>query len=403
MSEKAWSALREACDGIPLPAAFVDLDALERNVDATRARMHGSEKSLRVASKSVRHAGLLRRIMDRGGDTFRGVMCFSAVEADYLADQGFDDLLVAYPTVQRAALDRLASRATDGVTVWFVVDCEDHLRALSAAGARFNVTLSAVLEVDVSYRPFRGRVHLGTRRSPIRTVDAAIALARAADTMPHVRMRGLMAYEAHVAGLPDDSPFDPRTNHVKRALKRVAMPAVVSLRTQIVSALRADGHELALVNGGGTGSVHLTSQDDSVTEVSAGSGFLCPHLFDYFVDFDLEPAAFFALEVCRRPAADVITCGGGGYVASGPPGLDRLPLPWLPAGLEYLSTEAAGEVQTPLQLPDDAPSIAIGDPVFFRHAKAGELAERFGAYRLLRGGRIQASEPTYRGDGVVLM
>lgn len=397
-----YATLSAASRGRPLPAAFVDLDALDRNVASVAGKLSAG-KTLRVASKSVRHVGLLRRILDAGGPRFRGLMCYSADEAVFLAERGFDDLFVAYPTVQSGSLSALAAVTATGTATWQVVDCEAHLDALGAAGRAAGVEMAAIIEVDVSYRPAGGRLHFGARRSPVRSAEQVVALARAAARIDGVRVRGVMGYEAHVAGVQDASPFAPAMNPVKRAMKHLAVPAVAALRRDVVRALQADGHEVAVVNGGGTGSVHLTTAEEVITEVTAGSGFLCPHLFDYYADLRLEPAAMFALEVVRISDPGYVTCGGGGYVASGEPGWDRLPIPWLPTGMRYVTMEGAGEVQTPVRVPADCPPLRIGDPVFFRHAKAGELAERFATYHLLRGGAVVASEPTYRGEGACFL
>lgn len=393
-----WTEARDLLRGQRLPAALVDLDALARNVDRLMARTQGPV-TLRVASKSVRHVGLLRRILERGGARCRGLMCFSAEEAVRLADAGFDDLLVAYPTVQRGALDALAQVAAGGGRVSAVVDCVAHLEALGAAGRAADAILDAVIEIDLSYRPVGGRVHLGVRRSPLRTAADCVALARRAEGIEGVRVAGLMGYEAHVAGLTDRVPGGGRALAARRAFKRVATPAAARLRAEAARALRAAGVDLRLVNGGGTGSLHLTAGQPAVTEITAGSGFLCPHLFSDYLDLDLEPAAFFALEVSRSSDPGFVTCAGGGYVASGPPAADRLPRPWSPAGLALLDTEGAGEVQTPLRVSRGADALAVGDPVLFRHAKAGELAERFDRYLLVEGGRVVGEEPTYRGEG----
>ncbi len=383
----------------PLPAAIVDLDAVDRNVDRTLERIDGTGKTLRVASKSVRHVGLLRRILARGAPDFAGLMCFTAEEAGFLADEGFDDLLVAYPTVRIRALAEIARIAAAGKRVSNVVDCREHVEALASAGRTAQVDLAAIIEVDVSYRALGGHIHLGTRRSPIRSAAAAVEVARLVRDTPGVKLGGVMGYESHVAGLPDENPFSKSMNPVRKALKRVAQPDVGRIRREVVDALVEDGHEVALVNGGGTGSLHDTARERCVTEVTAGSGFLDPHLFDYYAAFDLEPAAWFALEVVRQSDPGFVTCAGGGYVASGEPGWDRLPLPWLPEGLRYVGIEGAGEVQTPLSVAPGSPDIAIGDPIVFRHAKAGELAEHFPHYLLLRGDAPTAREPTYRGQG----
>jgi D-serine deaminase-like pyridoxal phosphate-dependent protein len=155
---------------------------------------------------------------------------------------------------------------------------------------------------------------------------------------------------------------------------------------------------IPLFNGGGTGSAGWSAADPSLTEVAAGSGFLDSHLFDGFRGLTLKPAAFFALQVTRRPGPGLVTCQGGGFIASGPPGQDRLPVPWLPEGLGLLGLEGAGEVQTPLSVPPGL-AIDLGAPVLFRHAKAGELAEHFESYALIRGERVEARAPTYRGLG----
>jgi len=384
----SWNALKRLLADERLPAALVDLDAVDRNVDLLRGIAERQGKTLRIASKSIRHVGLIRRVLERGGPAFQGLMCFTAEEATALADAGLDDLLVAYPTVQRGPLTALGERVARGATIHVVVDHPTHLSALDAAGKAAGATLSAIIELDVSAR-FMGAVHLGARRSPLRTGADCVALARAAEGLPRVRIGGLMAYEGHIASLVDTP--------LHRNFKRLVGPRVARGRAAAVTALRAAGFELPLVNGGGTGSAHRTAAEGCVTEITAGSAFLCPHLFDGFDDLPLEPAAWFALRVCRCSDPKMVTCAGGGYVASGEAGRSRLPIPVLPEGLSLIGLEGAGEVQTPLRCRGPVPE--IGDPVLFRHAKAGELAERFATYLLLREGELVAREPTYRGQG----
>lgn len=385
-------------EGQPLPAAIVDLDAVGRNAERLERAVAGSGKTLRVASKSIRHVGLLRRLLARSEPVFRGLMCFTAAEAGFLSEQGFDDLLVAYPSVDRHGLDAVAARVAAGSTIRLMADHRAHLEAYAEAGRAAGVTLETLVELDVAYQPV-GKVHLGVLRSSRRDAAAVVELARAAEGLDGVRVVGLMGYEAHVAGLPDATPFSRALNPVRRALKRLSIPQIAERRQAAVEALEAAGVEVKVVNGGGTGSVGSTVREGCITEVTAGSGFLCSHLFDYYRGSELEPAAYFALEVSRIPEPGVVTCLGGGYVASGEPGWDRLPLPWLPPELEYVAMEGAGEVQTPLRVSGDAARLGVGDPVIFRHAKAGELAERFDDYLLVEGGEAAGREPTYRGMG----
>lgn len=390
---------RAVFEGVRRPFAFVDLDRFDRNVDYVAATQAHTGKTIRIHSKSIRCVALIRRILERGGGAYRGVMTISVEETAYLAGLGLDDFIVAYPTVQPSDTKLLVDLAREGKKVSLMVDDEAHLEILSAAGERAGVVLAACLEIDMAYRPFKSPLHLGVRRSPVRSPADAVRLARASRRYCGVRIDAVMGYEGHVAGVSDAVPGRGIKNRVLRAIKAASVAELTRRRGQVVAALRREGLDLAVVNGGGSGSLVSTGRDPSVTEVTAGSAFYAPALFHHFRDVRFRPAAFFGVQVVRRPAPGMVTCQGGGYTASGSAGADKLPVPVLPRGARLLPLEGAGEVQTPVVLPPDAPLLALGDPIFFQHAKGGELAERFNALHLVAGGRIVDTVPTYRGDG----
>jgi D-serine deaminase-like pyridoxal phosphate-dependent protein len=401
MPPLGYSTIRSALAGERLPAAFVDLDAFDRNLDRHVALVAPHGKLLRVATKSVRVIQILRRLLERGAGVLRGLMCYSAREAEFLADSGFDDLLVAYPPWQTSDLDAILRLRERGTTIRVAADCREAIDRIADQGVARGVVIEIVLCVDMSLRAAGGRVHLGVRRSPLHSPSDVLALGRHLRERRGARLAGLLCYEAQIAGLGDASPFEPWLNPLKAAIRRVSVSEVRARRSQIVDALRRDGFELTVVNGGGTGSLETTALEPGVSEVSAGSGFFKPHLFDYYRSAHvraLEPACFFALEVTRKPDREIVTCLGGGYVASGASGPDKVPLPWLPAGLSLVGHEMCGEVQTPLRVPPGLP-IELGDPVIFRHAKAGELCERFSEVLLISRGEIVERAPTYRGEG----
>jgi len=387
-----------------LPAAIVDLDAVDANLSAIVSALDGTALTVRVASKSIRHPGLLRTLLDRGAPRLRGLMTFSAHEAAALASDGFDDLLMGYPVARRLDADVLARLVAEGVDVTAMVDLPEHCDLLEAAGAAAGVVVPCCVDVDVSWRLLGGRVHLGVRRSAVRSAADALALAQhVARRCPHVRLRGMMAYEAAVASMREVNPESRALDPVRRLIRAGSKPVAAGLRGEVRRTLAAAGFTLEVVNGGGTGSLRSTVRDGSLTEVTVGSGFLCPHLFDGVEGLALEPAAFFALPICRRSDPDHLTCLGGGYVASGEVGADRAPRVHLPEGIEQVAVEGWGEVQTAFRVIDRGLLLAVGDPIICRHAKAGELAERFGEVLLVRGGAVVDRQPTWRGRGLTFM
>jgi D-serine deaminase-like pyridoxal phosphate-dependent protein len=395
------AAICEAIGALPLPAAFVDLDAFDRNLDALVARAAPSGRPIRLATKSVRTPALLTRALDRGRGALRGLLAYSVPEAVWLADQGFSDLLVAYPTAQPAEAALAVDALLRGAALSFVVDAPEHLALWSRAAVGRGVTVPVVVDVDVSYRPLGSRLHLGVRRSPLHLVDEVVAFVEQVVATPGLRWAGLMGYEAHLAGLPDLPSTGLKGQALRLALaqfKRLAGAEVRRQRAALVAALTERGLAPALFNGGGTGSLDFSAWDPALTEVTIGSGLLDSHLFDGYAGLVLEPAIFFALSVTRRPAEGFVTCQSGGFIASGNPGHDRLPLPVYPEGLALLDAEGAGEVQTPLAVPPGG-TLGIGAPVLFRPAKAGELAAHFDRYHLVRGGRLEGEALTYRGAG----
>jgi D-serine deaminase-like pyridoxal phosphate-dependent protein len=391
---RQYARLRRAIAGLPLPVAIVDLDILEANAHAMLAR--ANPLPIRLGSKSIRCVEIMRHAQ-RLSPRFQGLLCYSAREAAWLAQKGFDDLLIAYPTVDRSDLDAVAQTLKKGVRVTLMVDDAAQLGSIVAAARARGAVFRLAIDLDLSSS--FGPLHFGVRRSPVTTPEQALALARRiAAASDSLQLVGLMGYEAQIAGLQDAVPGQALRSGLVRWLKRRSLRELTLRRVAAVNALRIAGFNLEFVNGGGTGSLEATAADPAVSEAAAGSGLYAPTLFDHFQNFRHTPALFFALQVVRHPAPGIVTCAGGGYIASGPGGTERLPTPILPEGTALLRDEGAGEVQTPVRLPPHI-DVAIGEPVFFRHAKAGEVAERFERFVLIRGGAVIAEAPTYRGEG----
>ena len=379
------------------PFAVVDLAAFDANARDLVRRANGVP--IRVASKSLRCRHLVQRALAQPG--YRGVMSYSLAEALWLHSTGIsDDFLVAYPTADRAGLRALAASEAAREHITITIDSAGHLDFIDATLGADHPPIRVCIELDVSWRPLsRGPlVHIGTWRSPLRMPGEAALFAETVLRRPGFSLVGVLGYEGQIAGLGDAPSGHPVRGRLIRAMQSRSSAELCARRAEAVRRIQALT-PLEFVNGGGTGSLESTAADTSVTELAAGSGLVGPTLFDAYRRFQPKPALMFALPVVRRPAAGVATLFSGGYVASGTGTPDRLPRPFRPAGLRLTKVEGAGEVQTPVT-GDAADRLSIGDRVWLRHAKGGELAERLTEYHLINVAEgTSDSVPTYRGEG----
>lgn len=380
--------LAAATDTFDPPLAALDLTTLRANAADLVRRAGGTP--VRIASKSVRCRAVLEIALGEGlteANGFHGIMAYSLREAIWLVRSGARDVLMGYPTTDRAALAELAGDRTLRDRITLMIDSPAHLDVIRAAADTKGVRVC--IDVDSSLRV--GPIHIGVRRSPLRDPAEVSALAKKAVSGNFV-VAGVMFYEAQIAGLPD-------TSRPVEWMKRASANELSTRRGAVVNAVQGVVGELEIVNSGGTGSLEVSSADPSVTEVTAGSGLYTPTLFDRYRSFAPRPALFFALPAVRKPTPKIATLFGGGYIASGPAGKTRVPSPTWPRGLKLTRNEGAGEVQTPVT-GRPAVDLEIGDRVWFRHAKAGELCERFNIVHLIDSDGTHSTVPTYRGEGL---
>ena len=379
------------------PFAVVDLAAFDANARDLVRRANGLP--IRVASKSLRCRHLIERALARPG--YRGVMSYSLAEALWLHTSGItDDLLVAYPTADRTSLRALAADDAARQHITVTIDSAGHLDFIDAVLGPGHPAIRVCVDLDMSWRPlpYGPVVHVGTWRSPLRTPAEAALFAETILRRPGFSLVGVLGYEGQIAGVGDAPPGHPVRARIIQAMQTRSATELRERRAEAVRRIRALA-PLEFVNGGGTGSLESTAADESVTELAAGSGLVGPTLFDAYRKFHPRPALRYALPVVRRPGPGVATLFSGGYLASGTGTPDRLPTPFRPSGLRLTRTEGAGEVQTPV-LGAAADGLSIGDRVWLRHAKGGELAERLTEYHLIDPAdeRVR-SVPTYRGEG----
>ena len=382
ISHSNYNELRKLLKQHHLPALLIDMDAFDSNIEWVINNC--GNKSIRIATKSVRSLEMLKYILSYS-DVFQGVMCFSIAEALWLRKNGIDDILVGYPDLNRGDLELLAN---DPRGISLMVDLPEHLRVLNQVAKHrpINICLDIDLSLDLP------GIRFGVYRSAIRGQDDLVKFLSVLSGCSKLRLKGLMGYEAQVAGLGD------KKKPLIRGLKNLSNIHYSWLRSRAVKFLKDQGHIVEFVNGGGTGSLKRTTKESVVTEVTVGSAFYAPALFDFHQEVELSPAMMFALPIVRKPTKDIYTCSGGGYIASGSLSKASQPVPFLPQSIELTYHEGLGEVQTPLKYTGNI-DVGIGDPVFFRAPKAGEICERFNEIALIRKNKIEKIVKTYRGEG----
>ncbi len=391
-SSRNYKYYKEVFKNVQKPFAFVDMDMFNLNIENIIKR--AGNKKIRIASKSIRCLGLIKKILS-SNSIFQGIMCYHPLEAVYLSENGLDDLLIAYPIYYEQHIAAICKEIKKGKTIIAMVDLPEQAEQLNRIAEQENCILPVCMDIDMS-SDF-GSLHFGVRRSKVSTTNEAMELFHQIKELKNLRLDGIMGYEAQIAGVGDLT--DSRVkNFVIPLLKKSSVKKISRLRSEIVKGIQSEGHQLKFVNGGGTGSIETTITESCITEVTVGSGFYSPGLFDDYSNFRHLPAAAYAIEITRNPINNVYTCYGGGYTASGSMEKNKIPKPYLPEGAKLIETEGAGEVQTPIVY-KGIEKLKLGDPIFMRHAKAGELCERFNSLLLAADGKIIDEVKTYRGEG----
>lgn len=373
------------------PYAWLDLDALDANI---RTMIAGSgDKDIRIATKSIRSTDVLRYIERAVDQRFAGWMTFTAAETAYLCEQGFDHFLLGYPTLEEKSVRQLMRWIHQGKDITFMVDAVEQVDFLKRLAEEEDVAAALCMDLNVSQQ--YPSLYFGTRRSALTNAKDTACFIDAILPSPYIYVVGLMGYDAQIAGV-GDRPANKATGTVIRRLQQRAKKEVQKRRQKVVRYIEKKQGPLRFVNGGGTGSMAYTATCPEVSEVTIGSGLYRPGLFDYYDDMPFEVAAGYAIRATRRPSQTTIVAHGGGYIASGATGSDKMPV-LADDELAFYATEGAGEVQTPLAMPKN--KYAIGDSIVLRHAKAGELCERFQVLHGYRHNTYIGPMTTYRGEG----
>lgn len=394
MKDLSYKELSHIFTEISPPYTYIFLDAFNRNIALAKKRSH--LKGIRVASKSIRSIQALKHIQKNLGEKFTGLMTYHIDESLHLLDQGFDSALMGYPQLMNNEQGiKVKEHGLNGRHLISMIDSIEQVETLNQLGQKLDYQFKICIDIDLSLS--LPGLNFGVFRSPLKELSQNEILFKKIASFNFIKCVGIMGYEAQIAGVGDRLGKGFLFDKIVSFLKALSTKKIYKYRASVVE-LAKTYFTLEFVNGGGTGSLTMTAGDQSVSEVTAGSAFYCPHLFDRY-DESFEPSCGYAVQVCRKPNADMVTCHGGGYVASGAFGVDKIPQVFSPKELKFDKNEMFGEVQTPLHKTSDI-SLNLGDPVFLRHAKAGELMERFEDIYIIKDNKIDHTWKSYRGDGL---
>jgi D-serine deaminase-like pyridoxal phosphate-dependent protein len=270
-------------DAMPTPALVLDLDVARRNLATMAERLAPLPARLRPHVKVHKCPQLSLLQVEQGGAI--GVATATAWEAVVMARAGVADVLVANQVVGDAKLAALAASARDArLTV--AVDDARNAAALDAAARAAGSTLGALIEVDV-----------GMGRGGTRSVPESLALAAAIEPLAALELRGVQGYEGHCMLEPDP------------LVRRRKAAEAMALLAEHVEAMRAAGHPIDVVSGGGTGTYDITGANPLVTELQAGS-YLCMDGFHGNLVPGFERALFVAATVVIRHGSTAVVDAG---------------------------------------------------------------------------------------------
>ena len=298
MSKITYQYYNQIFKNLPLPLAYCNLDLFDQNINDIAARAAISNKTIRVASKSVRCTYLLNRIL-AANPIYKGIMSFTGSEALYLINQGFDDILIGYPIIDKNEINEICIATKAGKKIMLMVDSIEHLKLINTIAKKINVIQPVCIDIDMS-TSFPG-IHFGVLRSPLTTINAAKNFIDKFYEYENISLKCVMGYEAQIAGLGDNNPTNGIKNNIIPFLKKKSIDDFTKRRKEIVEYIQQNIETLELVNAGGTGSIENSMQEDWVTEITVGSGFFSPALFDYYDAFKHQPAVGFALPIVRKP------------------------------------------------------------------------------------------------------
>jgi D-serine deaminase-like pyridoxal phosphate-dependent protein len=339
------------------PAAIVDLDILEKNVAAAAGVLKGRSIKLRPHIKSHKCSHLARLQTDAGAV---GICCAKLGEAEAMAENGIQSILVTSPIFGLEAAARALGLATAIPDFAVVVDNPVVVDQLGSAARTHSFILPVLMDVDV-----------GQRRTGVVSPEMALELARAIARQPFLKLRGVQGYGGGWQHIPG---AEARHASVAEGMSKL---------DSVIGTLRAEGFAVPIVTGGGTGTLNADLSLGVLNEIQPGSYLFMDREYHEALGQEgptFETSLFVQAQVISANQAEHVTLDAGlkAFATDGP-----MPRP-ASAGFEDCEYRFFGD-EFGLLTRRRALQIAMGDRIEFEVPHCDPTVDRYDVLHLVRG------------------
>ena len=225
-----WGRLTGATASFSAPVVTLGLEALAHNAQDVLRR--AKDKPVRVASKSIRVRGVLDAVLALPG--YQGVLAYTLAEAIWLSET-IDDIVIAYPSTDRAALAALAADERAASRIAVMIDSVDQLELIdSVAPPSARTPIRVCLDFDASWNT-KLLGSIGALRSPVHEPAALRRLAERVLQRRGFDLVGIMSYEAQIAGVGDEPVGRPANGMLMRTIQKQSAAELADRRAEALS------------------------------------------------------------------------------------------------------------------------------------------------------------------------
>lgn len=355
-------------EALPTPALVIDLDKFDDNMKTMQDHLDRNKIGLRCHTKMHKSPIIAKKQLEQGAI---GVCCATISEAEVMLAAGIDTILITSPVVTSDKIDRLIALAKKSSKIEIVVDYIDGASLLNQAAKQANINLSVLIDLDP-----------GMGRTGIEPGEKALLLAKhIVDNCSNLIFNGLQMYIGncmHIVG------FEKRSEKYNKLLKN---------GTDTKKLLEAEGIEVRVFTGGGTGTFNIDSEIGEITDLQAGSYVFMDVEYrdiggpqsEHFIDF--VPSLFVLTTAISKPQQQLITFDAGIKSLATDNGYPELD------GVEGVIYHFGGDEHGIVQLNNPSCEIKLGDRFSIITPHCDPTVNLYDFYYPYRNGMIEEIWP----------